>query len=304
MRHRHALLACLALAVGCKRSEQAPAPAPSASAAAAPSSAAPVALHAPVAAGIPVEPAKISAVVNPRNEPAWTGNPGSVHGLVTATGDPPSKQTLRDVPADCERAKEMYGKLFREGMMRSLADVLVTVTGYKGYVPAREDAVGLAASGCAWDRRTIALTYGQRIDVVSKDKRGYMPQLLGGSSQAVLLALPGGAPIKILPSQPRLYRMIDAANEFMIADVIVLKYPTHAVTRLDGHYEIGGIPPGEVTVTAFLPATMRVVEKKVSIPSGGSLNVDFEMPFDERAAKASQAAPTQRAGAKAPSPKP
>jgi len=305
MRHRHALLACLALAVGCKRSEQAPSPSPSASAAAPKASAAPVVLRAPVAAGIPVEPAKIAAVVNRNNEPAWTGNPGTVRGLVTATGDRPPKQKLTDVPAGCERATEMYGTLFREGMMRSLADVLVTVTEYKGYVPAREDTVLLAASGCAWDRRTIAVTYGQRIDVVSKDKRSYMPQLLGGSKQAILLATPGGAPVPLYPSQPRAYQVVDAANEFMVSNLIVLRYSTHAVTRLDGHYEIGGIPPGEVKVTAFLPAIMGIVEKKVTVPAGGSLNVDFEIPFVAPPGGAAKPAPpTQRAGAKAPSPKP
>jgi len=305
MRHRIVLFGCLALAVGCKRSEQAPSPPPSASAAAPKSSAAPVILRAPVAAGIPIEPAKIAAVVNSSNQPAWSGNAGTVHGLVTATGDPPPKQKLKDVPAGCERANEMYGTLFREGMMRSLADVLVTVTEYKGYVPAREDVVTLAGSGCAWDRRTIAVTYGQRIDVVSKDKRTYMPQLLGGSKQAVLLAMPGGDPIPLYPSQPRVYHVMDAANEFMVANVIVLRYATFAVTRLDGHYEIGGIPPGDVKVTAFLPAIMGIVEKKVSVPAGGNLKIDFEIPYAAPPASAAQpAAPTQRAGTKAPSPKP
>jgi hypothetical protein len=131
-----------------------------------------------------------------------------------------------------------------------------------------------------------------------------MPKLVGTSTPGVLLAMPGGDAVKLYPTRPGRYLLVDAAQTFMKAEVFVLKYSTHAVTRLDGRYDISGIPPGEVTVTAFLPTTLQVVEKRVSIPPGGNVEVDFEVPYDRQTARPTDGgqAPTQGAGAKRASP--
>ena len=47
-----------------------------------------------------------------------------------------------------------------------VADVLVAVTGYSGYLPEKEPHQTVPVRGCAYDTRTIALTFGQTIDVV------------------------------------------------------------------------------------------------------------------------------------------
>src|SRR5690606_39448868 len=73
-----------------------------------------------------------------------------------------------------------------------LADVLVAVTGYKGYLPARGDAVLVEGRDCAWNTRTVAVTYGQRIDIVSRDDNTYAPELMGQPWPVQLLATPKG----------------------------------------------------------------------------------------------------------------
>jgi hypothetical protein len=180
-------------------------------------------------------------------------------------------------------------------MMRSLADVLVAVTGYDGYVPETEPKQTIAARGCAYSTRTVALTYGQTLDIVSKDGEGYVPNLLGSNMKAQLLALPGGAPSTVYPPGPGHYVLTDDIKVFMLADVFVVKYATHDVTSLDGRYEIKNIPVGKVKLNAMLPATQQVVEKDVEIKAGQALELNLEIPFDAKAFAAAE-----KAGAAAP----
>jgi hypothetical protein len=171
-------------------------------------------------------------------------------------------------------------------MMRSLADVLVTVTGYSGYVAENREAYQVEAYGCAFGQRTIGLTFGQRLEVSSKDDT-YMPALIGSRMPAQVLALANKSPVPFYPHRPGRYVLTDSVKQFMRAEVLVLKYPTHSVTGLDGKYQISGIPVGEATLTAFLPYIMKSVEKKVRIEKGKTLEVDLEITFDEKQLEAS-----------------
>lgn len=257
---------------------------------------------APVASGLPGMTEQVSKAVNARNEPAYSGPTGNVTGVITASGDqaPVTKEHLARIKGACPEAREAYGHLFREGMLRSLADVLVAVTGYSGYVPAKEPKVTVGARGCAFSTRTVSMTYGQALDVVSKDGEAYVPNLLGANVKAQLLALPGGAPSTLFPPQPGQYLLTDDIKVFMLADVYVLKYSTHDVTSLDGKFEIKGIPVGPARISALLPSTQAVVEKDIEIKAGETLDLALTLPFDAKAYANAAAASAAPAGSAAP----
>ncbi len=69
----------------------------------------------------------------------------------------------------------------------------------------------------------------------------------------------------------------------MLAEVLVGKFPTHAVTGLDGHYVIPHVPVGKVKVSALLPATMAQSEKEVEVHAGELVDVPLTLPFDRKA---------------------
>lgn len=254
---------------------------------------------APVASGLPNAKDVVSRVVNPQNQPEYTGPTGTVKGIVTASGDqaPETKQHLEKIKGACPEGRAAYSHLFREGMMRSLADVLVAVTGYTGYVPAKSPKVLVAARGCAFSTRTIAMTFGQTLDVVSKDGEAYVPTLLGSRMEAQLLALPGGGPSTLYPQQPGHYFLSDSIKVFMMADVFVVKYPTHDVTSLDGRFEISGIPVGKARISAMLPATRAVVEQDIEVKAGEPLELALTLPFDAQAHGRAASAPSSSAAA-------
>jgi hypothetical protein len=81
---------------------------------------------------------------------------------------------------------------------------------------------------------------------------------------------------------------------FMLAEVLVVKFPTHAVTGLDGRYVIPRIPVGKVKVSALLPATMVQDEKEVEVHAGELVDVPLTLAFDRKAWDA------RRAGTPAP----
>lgn len=244
-----------------------------------------VTLPAPIASSLPSDPKLVSAAVNPNGEAPYKGPTGTISGTITASGDPAPDmpEVIAHVPADCASAKDMYGKLFREGPERGLADVVVGVTGYSGYLPEDTPAQVADASGCAWSSRTYVMTFGQSLDVRSRDSRPYVPDLMGARLKAQLVAMPRGEPIHLYPEQPGRYQLVDSMRIFMLADVLVVKFPTHAVTGTDGHFVIPHVPVGKVTVSALLPATMAQGVKDVEVHEGELVDVKITLPFDRKA---------------------
>lgn len=259
----------------------------SSAAASASSSAAPV----DVVVGVPYPAEKIGKVVNPRNVAKYSGPTGTLRGTVRIQGDPPPDVavTLPNRPCRGEAAAT-HGKLFRVGQDGALADALVAVTGYDGYVPPKEQAVKLTIHGCSFARRTVVLTYGQRIEISNLEKvDSYMPYLDGAPIKAILVAIPGGDAVKLYPHEPGHYLIRDQLpNEHLTADVFALAYSTHDVTGLDGKYEITGIPVGAVEVNAMLPATGKTKGQRIEIKEGDN-TLDLTLTFDAKTDKPKRA---------------
>jgi hypothetical protein len=283
------------LAAGCGESSQ---PQAGSGSAAAPASVSPpvasVASATPAAsssAGIPIDVVpwvgiprpveEVEKVINPLGEKPYEGKTGTLKGKITIKGDPPPDVKL-ELPADCAAASATYGKAFRVGEGGALADALVTVTGYKGFVPVSKPSIDVTLNACAYDQLTYSMTFGQRIEVKNIDpKLSHVPILDPAPFRSVNVAMPKGNPVKIYAFQPAInYVLRDyMSRRFLTARVFNLKFATHDVTSLDGTYEIPRIPVGKVKVNAFLPALESDgVAKEIEIKEGEN-TLDLELTY-------------------------
>ncbi len=282
MRHSLSLLgaAALVLTSACNKDAAPTSAAPSASIAV------PAAPSAPFAIGIPLPAANIAKVVNPNNAEPYKGPTATLRGTVRIKGDPAPNTNLT-FPADkCGEAAATYGKLFRVGLEGAAADVLVTVLGYKEFVPAREEAKKITIHGCAFNRRTVAMTFGQRLEVANIDQiESYMPYLDGAPRRATMVAVPRGTPVKLFPLEGNAHYMLrdEMAKPFLTSEVFVLNFATHDVTGLDGQYEIRDIPVGKVNVAAFLPAIDNETEQSLELKEGTN-TLDLEIVYPKKKA--------------------
>ncbi|HVY45507.1 MAG TPA: hypothetical protein VHB21_06485 [Minicystis sp.] len=272
-------------ALGCTGGGNGAAPAASgsaASSAAARAAMPPPEVSSPAPVSIPVPADKVLKVIDPKGSPPYAGAAGTVTGRVTMKGDPAPDSELA-FPPRCAAAAAVYGKLWRVGQDGELADALVTVTGYDAFVPAKAMVQTVTLRDCALSTRTIALTFGQHLEVANKDAtESYMPFLDGAPYSAIMVAIPNGAPVKLYPEEPGHYLVRDELPKpFLKADVFVLKYATHDVTGLDGRFKIEGVPVGKVRVDAFLPALKKSVGKELEVHEGDN-TLDFELTFDAK----------------------
>jgi hypothetical protein len=128
-----------------------------------------------------------------------------------------------------------------------------------------------------------------------------LPFLDGSKAPAIMIAMPGGSAVKTYPIKPGRYMLRDKLESGMVADVYVLKFATHAVTGLDGRYEIKGIPVGKVKVDADLPVLHKTNEKELEIKEGDN-TLDFDLHFEM--AKDLPAPPPSASASPPPSAKP
>lgn len=284
MRHSLSLLGAAALVVTGACNKDAAPTSTTTSASPSASVVAPAAPSAPFGIGVPLPAANIAKVVNPNNAEPYKGPTATLRGTVRIKGDPPPNTNLT-FPADkCGEAAATYGKLFRVGLEGAAADVLVTVLGYKQFVPAREDVKKVTIHGCAFNRRTVAMTFGQRLEVANIDQiESYMPYLDGAPRRATMVAVPRGAPVKLFPLEGNAHYMLrdEMAKTFLTSDVFVLNFATHDVTGLDGQYEIRNIPVGKVNVAAFLPAIDQAAEQSLELKEGTN-TLDLEIVYPKK----------------------
>lgn len=270
--------AALAL-VGCKKSEkpaQTDRSAPAASSTAAPAHPAPRTLV------VPAE--EITKTNNPKGTPPYAGPTGTVSGVVRLTGDavPELPELKKKMPrGKCLGAPAVHGVLLREGDGRGVADVLVAITGYEGFVVPREMSQTVTVKNCALSTRTVAMTFGQTLEIENLGPEAVTPQLIGSPAKALLVAIPGGKPLSFTPPKPGRYQLVDRSHDFASADVYVLSYPTAAVTDTAGHFRIDGIPVGKAKLNAFLPQTGQTISQEVNVESGQELKLELKLAFDK-----------------------
>jgi hypothetical protein len=254
----------------------------------------------------PLRPDAIAKMVNPQGLPAYTGPTGSVEGIIRVEGPSAPSVGGADQFGPCPAAASVYGKLFREGPAgadgtRPVADAIVAITGYSGfYIPERQEAVTVTIEPpCAFDARTVAMTFGQRLEVKNNAKDYWAPIVDQLPMPALMLAPPNGDAVRLYPSKVGHFTIGDQMkHSWAKADLYVLLQPLHAVSDREGKYRIDGVPVGKLQVGARLTAIGADATKDVEVLAGVVQRADLVIKYTPKAAPAP--APATRGDAGAP----
>ncbi len=233
---------------------------------------------------------EVQKALNPSNLPAYSGPTGSIEGTVWITGDPSPARPNPPPSKKCPEAATLYAKLFREGTAndkgaRPLADAIVGVNdlpgGSSNFVPAPSSVATATIEGCTLGTRTVAMTFGQRLDVLNRGTNLAGPQLHPASNVALMLAPPKGDPVHLYPTKPGHYLIGDAlATDALDSDLFVFLFPLHVVTPESGHYRIDGVPVGKRRVFAHLPAIDLGTTRDIDVRAGETTPLDLTLKYD------------------------
>jgi hypothetical protein len=234
----------------------------------------------------PIPKELIDRTLNPNKLPVYTGPTGSVEGTIFVKGDP-SPDAKVDTSL-CHAALDTYGKQFREGPpnadgLRPLADAVIIAVGYSGYYLEEKSPAASAKINvnCGYETRTIAMTYGQRLEVTNASSSPFAPRIDGDPSPALMMAPPhqAGDPIRLYPRIPGHMLMVDFMQPYVREDVYILRHPLHAISALDGHYRIDGIPVGKMTIGAQHPTVLSQAQAPVTIEAAVVQKVDLTLEY-------------------------
>ena len=241
----------------------------------------------------PIPVASIEAAVNPAHLPAYDGPTGSVEGTIRVDG-PAAPDRKGSAYGKCRDAATIYGKAFREGPAgadgsRSLADAIIAVTGYTGYyLPERNDVASISVDDCAFSSKTVAMTFGQRLEIKGTAKDIWAPALAQVYQPALMVVNANTEPVKLYPPHPGYFTLVDTTqgHQYAAVDVYAMLQPLHTVSDVTGHYRIDGVPVGKLKVNARLAAIGREASADVEVQQGVVQHVDLVLHFVPRGAAA------------------
>ncbi len=284
-----AAVLCTIAAFSCSKDQANPPPnltdAPTTLAAdAAPSAAASVPLNV-----TPVPTASVAEMINPTHAPAYAGPTGVVEGTIYVSG-PAAPPLMGKTFTKCPGGSRMYSKTFREGASlpdgrRPLADAVVAITGYSGFIAEKKEAKQVNIVDCAYSARTVTLTLGQRLDIQNKSN-GLMftPVFENQTSPAMMMAPPHGDAVHLYPAQMGRYRVIDKGGyDYMELDVYVLGQPLHAATDDAGHFRIEGVPVGKLSLGARHPFIVGDKKQDIDVQSSTVTKIEITIAHDKDA---------------------
>lgn len=237
----------------------------------------------------PLNDQQLQDILNPSKATEYTGPTGVVEGTITVKGDPPAIRTFETLPKECEPAKAIHGPAYRAGPKGELADVLIGVRTWTGYVrPSKDDKV-VTIKNCSIEPTVIDLSLGQRLMIANADTMPYTPQT-AAKMYIKRLAMKGMSPVPIILTSPAAYGLTWLAGALPGADVptatvFVIPNALHTVTGLDGKYRITGIPVGKAHISAS-HLGMTEVGKDVTIEAGKELKVDLVLTYKNPAGAA------------------
>lgn len=218
-----------------------------------------------------------------------TGNEGTVTGVVSFNGAPPTPKKIdtsadpvcgqKDPNLSTEDTVVKDGKLantfvyIKDGTTadgKKIADLSWTTP---------SDAVALDQTGCHYRPHVLGVQTNQKLRITNSDPTQHNIHPTPKNNPEWNQTQPNGAPPieKTFARSEVLIPVKCNQHPWMKAYVGVLKHPYFAVTGEDGAFTLKDVPPGTYTVAAWKEGGALGSEKtmQVTVPAKGSVKADF-----------------------------
>ena len=206
-----------------------------------------------------------------------------VKGRVLFAGPVPEPTRLL-ITKDAEVCGEGYRERTEVVTGGGLSGVVVFIEGVEsGKAWASEDvAYVLNQERCAFDPPLQVVPWGGSLEIVNSDPvlhNIHSYELIGRSRRTLFnFGQPGGADTitkELRTRRGNRVRIECDAHDFMLGWIYVADSPYYALVDADGGFEIGDIPPGVYTVSAWHPH-VGMLEQEVTLGPASQTEIVFE----------------------------
>ncbi|MGH7619445.1 MAG: carboxypeptidase regulatory-like domain-containing protein [Gemmatimonadaceae bacterium] len=166
------------------------------------------------------------------------------------------------------------------GTPSGLSDVLVWIADVKaGKALPIEKRVELDSEDCVLDPRVQAAVVGSTVNVFNDDRLEHRLVFTRAGTNDTLTVMPFFSDGQIVPSEllakkPGIVAVTCAMHPWTHGYIAVFDHPYFDVTEKGGKFSIDSLPPGSYTVMIWHEGMAAPIERKVSVPSGGSATLD------------------------------
>jgi plastocyanin len=121
----------------------------------------------------------------------------------------------------------------------------------------------------------LAITVGTTVDFPNNDRTYHNVFSLSKAQRFDLGRYAAGRSKAVRFDRPGIVRVFCDIHSHMNAFILVFNHRFFAVTDAEGRYEIGGVPPGAYTLSAWYEGSVRD-QRTVTVPADGRIgDVDF-----------------------------
>jgi plastocyanin len=180
-----------------------------------------------------------------------------VKGVVKIQGAVPKPVPI-DMSADPKCVQAHPGGALTNDVMADssggLQDVIVYVSqglGDAKFEPPTESAV-IEQKGCMYKPHVVAVRANQELKVVNSDPTTHNIHPSPNNNRELNQTQPPGVPFSMTFAREEIAIPVKCnIHPWMRSSIAVFKHPFFAVTGKDGSFEIGNLPPGSYTITAW-----------------------------------------------------
>jgi plastocyanin len=198
---------------------------------------------------------------------------GTVKGTVTFGGKAPAPKPIT-VSKDTDACgKEVKDESLVVGKTNGLANAVVYLSDIKSGAKAEKQSPTLDQKACAYAPHVQATTLGSPLLILNSDPVLHNVHAYGDSGKgasAFNLAMPiQGQKLTKTLSKPGAFSLkCDAGHTWMSAFVHVFEHPYFAVTKDDGAFSLGNVPPGTYTLVVW-HEKLGEVKQSVTVTASG-----------------------------------